>query len=202
MLDVDHVLFWMDAIRNSNDQYRTLESFWKGQIKSKLWLIDNIIPYASSNNNKIVIHGGWHGVLASLLFQSDIKISKIVSIDIDPMCEKTARTMNKIEEMEGKFQTITSKMEEYEYDFPPDIVINTSCEHVTQDVYNKWLLKIPNQSVIVLQSNNYYELDEHIRCAKDIDEFKEQSKIKTYLSLKLDLPKYSRFMLIGKKEDV
>ena len=38
-IDLEHILFWMDAIRNSEDPKRTLESFWKGQIKSKAWLI-------------------------------------------------------------------------------------------------------------------------------------------------------------------
>ena len=37
-VDIEDVLFWMDAIRNSDDQYRTLESFWKGQVNSKVWL--------------------------------------------------------------------------------------------------------------------------------------------------------------------
>ena len=196
-VDIDHVLFWMDAIRNSDDKSRTLESFWKGQIRSKTWLIDSIMPYIPSVSVKIVIHGGWNGILASLLFQSGIKIDKIVSIDIDPDCEEIARTMNKIEEIEGKFQAITCNMVDYNYNFFPDIVINTSCEHIDQETYEKWLKKIPRGSLKVLQSNNYFELDEHIRCATNIKEFKEQSKIKHLIALKLELSKYDRFMLIG-----
>ena len=131
-LDIDHVLFWMDAIRNSNDKSRTLESFWKGQIKSKLWLIDNLAAHVSAGTNNIVIHGGWNGVLASLLFQTTIKIDKIVSIDVDPACEEIANTVNKIEEISGKFTAITCDMTKYRYTFFPDIVINTSCEHISQ----------------------------------------------------------------------
>jgi hypothetical protein len=37
-VDIQDVLFWMDAIRDSEDRYRTLESFWKGQVNSKIWL--------------------------------------------------------------------------------------------------------------------------------------------------------------------
>lgn len=200
-VDINHVLFWMDAIRNSDDQYRTLESFWKGQVKSKLWLIDNIIPYVSIKNN-VVIHGGWNGLLASLMFQSSIQIDKIVSIDIDPTCENISNTMNKIEEMSGKFKAITSNMADYRYDFFPDIVINTSCEHITQDIYDKWLSFIPLGSLIILQSNDFFELDEHIRCVKDIHEFEDQSKIKVLSSATLELPKYNRFMLIGYRNNV
>jgi hypothetical protein len=41
-VDIQDVLFWMDAIRNSEDRYRTLESFWKGQVNSKVWLVENL----------------------------------------------------------------------------------------------------------------------------------------------------------------
>jgi hypothetical protein len=199
-IDIDHLLFWMDAIRNSNDRSRTLESFWKGQIKSKLWLIENLTAHISNNANNIVIHGGWNGVLASLLFQSIINTNTIVSIDIDPKCEEIANTMNKIEEIDGKFKAITCSMDDYEYNFFPDIVINTSCEHITQETYNKWLKKIPHGSIIVLQSNNYYDLTEHIRCASNIEEFIDQSNIKVFSKLTLELHNYNRYMIIGSKK--
>jgi hypothetical protein len=199
-IDIEHILFWMDAIRNSDNTNRTLESFWKGQIKSKIWLIENLMVHVASIDNNIVIHGGWNGVLASLLFQSSIKTNNIISVDIDPTCEDISRTMNKIEDMLGKFKAITCSMDDYQYEYFPDIVINTSCEHITQDTYNKWLKKIPSKSIIVLQSNNYFELDEHIRCANDITEFIDQSNIKVWSSSIMELPKYNRFMIIGSKK--
>lgn len=198
-LDIEHVLFWMDAIRNSEDRYRTLESFWKGQIYSKLWLIENLSRHISRADT-IVIHGGWNGVLASLLFQSDIEIEKIFSVDIDESCRDIANTINKIEEMQGRFKSVTCNMSDYNYDVDPAIIINTSCEHITQETYNLWLEHVPNTSLIVLQSNNYFELAEHIRCAKDLEDFKKQSKLKVIDSASLQLPKYERFMLIGYKD--
>jgi hypothetical protein len=198
-VDLEHVLFWMDAIRNSKDRYRTLESFWKGQINSKLWLIDNLASYVKPNENNIIIHGGWNGVLASLIFQSSIRVRNLVSIDIDIECEEISKTINKLEEIDGKFTAVTCNMAEYNYICFPDVVINTSCEHITQETYNVWLTKIPNNSLVVLQSNNYFELDEHIRCAKSLEEFEVQSNIKSLFKSELQLPKYKRFMLIGYK---
>ena len=195
-LDIDHVLFWMDAIRNSDDKFRTLESFWKGQIKSKIWLIENLMSFFSTKNNSIVIHGGWNGVLASLLFQTDVMIDKIVSIDIDPHCESIANTMNKIEEISGRFNAITCNMIDYKYDFFPDIVINTSCEHISQNEYDIWLTNIPKGTIIVLQSNNY-NINEHIRIVNSLNEFKEQSYINIFSANELELPLYTRYMLIG-----
>ena len=38
-IDIKDIKFWMDAIRNSDDRSRTLESFWGGQLESKTWLL-------------------------------------------------------------------------------------------------------------------------------------------------------------------
>lgn len=194
-LDIDHVLFWMDAIRNSKDPHRTLESFWKGQIKSKLWLIKNLRKHV----DKVVsidIHGGWNGVLASMLFQSTIYTKQIQSLDIDPGCEETANTINKLEEMSGKFKAITADM--CATKSTADVIINTSCEHITQEQYDKWLSNQPETSLLVLQSNNY-DIPEHVRLANSLEEFEKQSKIKVIWSGEFKLPLYTRYMIIGQK---
>jgi hypothetical protein len=108
--------------------------------------------------------------------------------------------MNKIEEIEGRFQSITCNMIDYDYNFYPDIIINTSCEHIDQHTYDIWLSKIPFGSLVVLQSNNYFDLDEHIRCAEDIDHFISQSNLTVFSSAILELSKYKRFMIIGNKK--
>ena len=196
-VDIEDVLFWMDAVRNSKDRYRTLESFWKGQVYSKLWLVERLEQFAQTTPNRIVIHGGWNGVLAALLFNSNIAIEHITSVDIDPACEETANIVNKRYEMEGRFSAVTADMCLYKYD--ADIVINTSCEHLTQEQYNRWLENVPNKkTLIVLQSNNYFNCTEHIRCSPDLDNFEQKSKLDLILSDELELLKYTRFMLIGK----
>jgi hypothetical protein len=195
-VDIDHVLFWMDAIRNSKDPKRTLESFWKGQIHSKIWLIKNLKKHI----NKVVsvdIHGGWNGVLASLIFQSNIYTTHIRSVDIDPECETIANTINKNEEMVGQFTALTADMCALRSD--ADVIINTSCEHITQEQYDLWLSGMPYNSIIVVQSNNYI-IDEHVRPADSLEHFKEQSHLGTVLwegELKLSL--YTRYMIIGRQ---
>ena len=79
-----------------------------------------------------------------------------------------------------------------------DVVVNTSCEHITQDEYDLWLSGLPRHSLIVLQSNNY-NIPEHVRIAKDLEEFKTQSQLTVLYAGELDLPLYKRFMIIGKK---
>jgi len=194
-IDTEHVLFWMDAIRNSNDPMRTLESFWKGQIHSKEWLLNNLCPRLP-HNATIDIHGGWNGVLASMLFQKIKDIKCIRSIDIDPDCEETARTMNKIEDREGRFRAITADMCCIRSD--TDVIINTSCEHITQDQYDLWLSGHPQNSLIVVQSNNY-QIPEHIRIAHSIDEFVEQSDLEVLYKGENQFQMYTRYMIIGRK---
>jgi hypothetical protein len=193
-IDTEHLHHWMQAIRQSPDPMRTMDAFWSGQLNSKEWLITNL----RKNVKKVVsidIHGGWVGVLASMLFQSDIYVTKIRSVDIDPTCEPIATMMNKKEEMTGMFRAITADMCAIRSD--ADVVINTSCEHITQDQFELWKSGIPYNSLLVLQSNNY-DIPEHVRTAQNLDEFVEQCDLRTVLwAGELELPLYKRFMVIG-----
>ena len=194
-IDTEHLHHWMQAIRQSPDPMRTMDAFWSGQLKSKEWLIKNLRKHVHEFVS-IDIHGGWVGVLASMLFQSDVPVLNIRSVDIDPACEPIAINMNKIEEMIGKFHAVTSDMVNLRSD--ADVIINTSCEHITQDQYDLWLSGMPQNSLFVLQSNNY-EIPEHVRTAKDLEEFKTQCDIDVLWAGELELPLYTRWMVIGKK---
>ena len=196
---INDIKYWMDAIRISEDKERTLESFWGGQIKSKLWLIEALEKHKSIRNAECVIHGGWNGVLACMMFNSELGIKHITSIDIDPKCKEIASMMNKRYEMEGKFESVTADMCEYEYKREPYFVINTSCEHITQEQYNTWLDNIPLGSQIILQSNNYFEHKEHVNCMQSLSDFERKSNLRVTEKAELELEKYTRYMLIGRK---
>ena len=196
LVDTEHLHYWMQAIRQSPDPMRTMDAFWSGQLKSKEWLVVNL----RNHINRFVtvdIHGGWVGVLASMIFQSDIPVQNIRSVDIDPSCEPIAINMNKIEEMVGKFRAVTADMCATRSD--ADVIINTSCEHITQDQYELWLSGMPHNSLLLLQSNNY-NIDEHVRIANSLDEFKDQCQLGSILYAgEIDLPMYKRFMIIGQQ---
>jgi hypothetical protein len=195
-IDTEHLHYWMQAIRQSPDPIRTMDAFWSGQLKSKEWLIENLTPYYPLKNKpaSVDIYGGWVGTLASMLFQSYIPISNICSIDIDPSCGPIATMMNKGEEIEGRFRAVTADMCTIRSD--ADIVINTSCEHITQNEYNLWLSGVHYNSLLVLQSNNF-DIPEHIRTASSLEDFKEQCGIGVCWAGELKLPLYTRYMVIG-----
>jgi hypothetical protein len=172
-----------------------MDAFWSGQLKSKEWLITNLRPHIHSFV-RVDIHGGWVGTLASMLFQSGIPIDSIRSVDIDPSCEAIAFNMNKEEEIAGRFQAITADM--CTLHTTADVIINTSCEHISQEQYQTWLALQPKDILFVLQSNNY-DIPEHIRLAKDLEEFKAQCNINVVWEGELKLPLYTRYMIIGTK---
>ena len=123
-------------------------------------------------------------------------ITNIQSIDIDPLCQHVASMMNKLEEMEGRFKAITADMCNVKSD--ADVIINTSCEHISQFDYDCWLNDAPETSLLVLQSNNY-NIPEHIRITVDLEDFKKQCHLRTILwEGELELPLYKRFMVIGR----
>jgi len=193
-IDTEHLHHWMQAIRKSPEPLRTMDAFWSGQLKSKEWLIDNLDEYVDQASS-IEICAGWVGVLASMLFQSNIPVTHIASYDIDPTCKSIAEEMNKLEEIAGRFRASVVDISQPMH-MSADIIINTSCEHLTQEQYNSWLTYTPKDSLLVLQSNNY-DIPEHVRTASNLDDFIKQSHITVKWAGELALPLYTRYMIIG-----
>lgn len=200
-----NLVHWFNALRNlpDSDRSRALDAFWAGQIDSKAWLVTTLNNYVAFRSN-IYIFGGWIGVLANLLFcSSTYPINKIRSIDLDPWCEGVADTLNKQYEMDDwRFKAVTADMAEYNYqaDLPPQIVVNTSTEHITQDAYDMWWDKIPSGTLVVLQGNNFFSCPEHCRCSSSLSEFMAMNKVQHALysgSLEHDL--YTRYMTLSVK---
>jgi hypothetical protein len=186
----------MCAIRESKDPIRTMDAFWAGQLNSKKWLINELEKLFWLDDITVDIHGGWVGVLASMLFQSNIGITHINSIDIDPVCAPIATMMNKGEEIEGRFHAHIADM--CTFRSHADVIINTSCEHITQEEYDLWLSGLPHNSIIVLQSNDY-DIPEHVRFVDSLEEFKKQSNLNIIYAGSLDTELYTRWMIIGKQ---
>ena len=51
-----------------------------------------------------------------------------------------------------------------------------------------------------MQSNDYYELEEHVNCYDSLDQFARKSMLEIEVKDEIQLPKYKRFMVIGKKK--
>lgn len=187
----------------------------QGQILSKRWLIDEL-KKLDIDLGTVFICAGWYATLALMLFEEKIKLTKIRSFDMDESCYSIAETFNKPWVIDGwKFKASTKNILDIDYENDtykvtksngetqelcdsPDTIINTSCEHI-EDFYT-WYTKIPSGKLLILQTNNYFDVDEHVNCSKNLAEFKENTPMKQELySGQLVLEKYTRYMRIGYK---
>lgn len=151
------------------------------QLKNKEWLIEKLDPYLDMYTNpRIVVAAGWHGLAAHLLDMN------VVSFDMDPLCQETKLFPN------VKYKTC--KIE----DFDPskfDIIICTSCEHISDEVLNNFLAKKSRTTLAVLQSNDYYYIKDHINCKQNCEEFANSINARILDKFTLKCDKYDRFMI-------
>lgn len=194
------------------------DAFSNGQIKSKLWLIDeleNFVDFNSTSEKLIYVCAGWYGILPALLFDRWNNL-KIRSFDIDSECTRISEEMNRSYVKNGwKFKSTTYDIVDMTYPFvyktlkyngekvelneDPDIIINTSCEHI--EYFETWFKNLPKNKVIALQSNNFVH-NEHINMVNSLEEFKSQTNFSEILysgELNISEVDYTRYMLIGIK---
>jgi len=198
---------------SSNDITIDEDCFSRGQLKSKIWLV-NELEKLDLELGTVFLCAGWYATLATLMFENELKIKKIRSFDIDPSCAAIAERFNKPWVMDDwTFKASTKDILDIDYvkdaytvfksdgstedlSDSPDTVINTSCEHVEH--FSTWYNKIPTGKLVVVQTNNYFEIEDHVNCAKDLQSFEAQTPMTTCLfSGELDLEKYTRYMRIG-----
>ena len=51
-----------------------------------------------------------------------------------------------------------------------NLIINTVCEHMTQEQYNEWIDKL-HPIKELYQSNDYFSYKEHVNCKQTLEEF-------------------------------
>jgi hypothetical protein len=192
MLNYSILLKKISKLENINVIQDVINSVNDNQIKNKLWLIDKLKPYLDIYTNpKISIAAGWHGLLAHLLDDKD----NITSFDIDNTCKKTKL-----------FDNVSYKTNDIVKQDPKesDILICTSCEHIIDDNVMTWIKRKKENSIVVLQSNDYFQIEDHINCKKSLPDFKKsilkkaknkKIDLRVINSYELEMPKYTRFML-------
>jgi len=172
------------------DEFRDM--FSSGQILSKEWILRELAVIDPSFRDKtFVIAGAWFGTLGIMLKEMFRK-ANVTMLDIDPRCEKF---VHNIIYNAPDMKYITEDM--YRHHYTEDVIINTSCEHI-EDV-QEWINCIPLDRLVVLQSNNYLTGSGHINCVHSEQEFIKQTGLENILySGKLEMPMYTRYMVIGR----
>lgn len=199
------------------DQHAVSKDAWSyGQLKSKFWLIKTINEFNFDLGN-IWILCGWVGSLPLLIhhYNGVLKYKDIRSFDLDSRCAVLAETLNRpIVQNEWKFKATTIDVNKIKYDDfnyktlrydgsseilyeNADTIINTSCEHLLSD---EWWTNIPSNKLVILQSNNFFDHDDHESPVHDINEFIEKYPMTELMFTgEIDCILYKRFMIIGRK---
>lgn len=177
----------------------------RNQVTSKLWLVESLRQSAGASFGTVTVLGGWFGVLGAILLSDRrLSIGRVVSVDLDPRCAAVAESLNASEVRAGRFAAETADMRTLDYPpqaaaaNAPDLLINTSCEHVVG--FEQWYARVPAGQLVVLQSNDYYAIADHVNCVPDLDAFRAQAPLREELFAgEQPHKRYRRFMLIGRK---
>lgn len=166
-----------------------INSINSNQKLCKQWLIEKTERYIKTYENpKICVAAGWYGHLANML--SKYTKEKVISFDVDQSCETIGKMFHK------DINFITSDIKDFDNSFY-DIIVCTSCEHIDQKNLNNFINKKKNKSLVILQSNNYHEIKEHINCKNNLKEFvNEYLKYNVHYYNELKLDKYDRYMVV------
>lgn len=205
---------WLRRLEIEEIEWDT-DSISQGQLNSKIWLVDTL-EQLNINLGTVYICAGWYGLLASLMFERNLQVEKIRSFDIDPSVIKIAEFANHDQFYDGwRFCAITKDILDIEYEVNQfdivntqgktvtitdtvDTVVNTSCEHIRN--FDTWYNKIPSGKIVVLQSNDYDDIEEHVNISRSLNDFAASTPMTTTLfEGELQTAKYTRFMRIGIK---
>lgn len=200
-------------------KYKSLSNFSdhfsRGQIKSKLWLVDKLHNTVGTQLGNVVMYGGWYAMVAYFLFEY-FQINSLYNLELDPSCVEVADYFNRKQcfNENWRFKTIVEDVSTIVYNpagmfdvsvptdngevpltLTPDIIINTSCEHMSDD----WFYNLPSGTLVALQTNDYFDNDQHINCVSSVDEMLEKYKFTNLMfSGELETYLYTRFMAIGR----
>ena len=187
---MDKVLQVIDSITIDKKVKSIINSLNDNQERSKNWLIEKSGQFLSMLiDPKIIVLAGWYGNLANKLTQ--FSNHKITSIDIDEECKTIGKKL--YDNVRFKTEDINNTdVNNY------NVVVCTSCEHIKD--FNKIYDKITKGSLVILQSNNYKDIIEHVNCKDNLTDFISSIKVEKLLySGEIHFKKFTRFMIIGIK---
>jgi len=208
-----------DYIKKGNDISVLQDAMSRSQMRSKVWLAEELAKIQPNYDN-IVLLGGWFGQLRFILEKS-ISFNKLRNVELDVnACEISDYVFNimglenyKIKSVNADVTKLTLHKNGYEWDvenfkdggkysekFAPNLIINTSAEHMTEEWFFQIKFKqMESDPIVAIQSNNLFDIPEHINCVHSIDHMKKKFPMREILyEGELQLKGYKRVMLIGR----
>lgn len=203
-----------DILDNFHKYYRTgnnpkllQDAFSRGQVQSKIWLV-NELSKIQQNFNTVFVLAGWFGQITSYL-DSKIEYNKLRLFDMDKAaCKVSDSIFNlkhindyKVKSVEMTLPLWSDSEEDQnmswilrtgcEYNIVnynngksfkeklmPDLVVNTSAEHMSSIWYDKFVNRpMETDPLFVIQTNNLFDVIEHHNCVHSIDHMLKKFKM-------------------------
>lgn len=195
------------------------DAFSRGQIKSKIWLIQELANLNMHYHNVLVM-AGWFGQLMHI-YSTQLTYGKMRIVELDPAaCETSDYVFNldnltehKVKAVCADINQLTLHQNGYEWSvenfrdntsytekFLPDLIINTSAEHMTEAWFHQLRSKqLASDPIVAIQSNNLFDIAEHVNCVHSVDHMMKKFPMREVLFAgELQLKGYKRVMLIGR----
>ena len=221
----DKIFRSINTYRKTHDDYSPIrDAMSRSQIRSKIWLVDELnkvrLQMTESAYYNVLVMAGWFGQLRSI-YDRKLTYRKMRFLDLDKSaCETSDYIFNlsslenyKVKSVCADINNLVLHKNGYEWNvenfkenskftekFLPDLIINTSAEHMTEEWYKQIKFKeLESNPVVALQSNNMFDGEGHINCVHSIDHMKKKFPMKEILfEGELQLKGYKRVMLIGR----
>ena len=185
------------------------DAFTQGQLASKIWLTSVLHDKIGRMDTKdnIAYLGCWLAPLADSL-RLFFNAKRIYGFDSDPDAIDMADDYNsELVEYDWSFKGVVADVNIIDWqqpefvvdgelitDFMPDVIVNTSAEHMSDD----WFLSINTDTLVIMQTNNSPNFDGHINCVDSIETMRAQYPMRaTIYAGEMVTPAYTRYMQIG-----
>ena len=195
------------------------DAFSRSQIRSKIWLVTELAKI-NVNWRDVAVFAGWFGQL-SLIFRQQLSYHSMRFVELDrDACRASDYVFNLANLDEHKIKSVNADINllalhkngyewrvenlkdnsEYNEKFLPNLIINTSAEHMTEEWFHQLRFKqLDSDPIVAIQSNNLFDLVEHINCVHSADHMMKKFPMREVIFAgELQLKGYKRVMLIGR----
>jgi len=191
----------------------------RSQMRSKIWLVEQL-ALINSNYTNVAVMAGWFGQIKTI-YDKRLTYSKMRVVELDRKACETSDYVFNISNLENyKVKAVCADINgltlhkngyewsvenfrdgtEYSEKFLPDLIINTSAEHMTEEWFHQLRFKkLDSDPIVAIQSNNLFDIPEHINCVHSVDHMMKKFPMREVLFAgELQLKGYKRVMLIGR----
>ena len=194
---IDLQLF-KNIIKEGRHNTDLLDSYSPNQFKTKQKLENMIHNYVDINSNTdIVIFGCWYGSILIPMFKEARRIT-LIDTDDEVMRISKHRLFSHYKDVNLDYVV------DDVFNWAPtaerikwcDLIINTSCEHMRPMKE----LNLNTNAYFAYTSNNMFDIEGHINCVNNIEEFKKQlpDTSKVLSENEVTDERGSRYLLVGK----